>query len=93
MRLPNTHLTACFRNRPVIRAWLFGSQADGTATEESDVDIVMEPDCSKPIGLAFIRMVWSLEEIVGKKVDLVTADGLSPFVWPYAEPQKLLTYA
>ena len=85
-------LAAYFRTQPVIRAWLFGSQADGTATEESDVDILVELDYSQHIGLEFIQMIWDLEEIVGKKVDLVTEKGLSPHVRPYVEPQKILIY-
>lgn len=85
-------LAAYFRTQPVIRAWLFGSQADGTATEESDVDILVELDYSQHIGLEFIQMIWDLEAIVGKKVDLVTEKGLSPHVRPYVEPQKILIY-
>jgi hypothetical protein len=85
-------LNAYFQTRPVIRAWLFGSQADGTATEESDVDILAELDYSQHIGLEFIQMIWDLEAIVGRKMDLVTADGLSPFIKPLIEPQKRLIY-
>lgn len=88
----SNRLSVYFRTQPVIRAWLFGSQADGTATEESDVDILVELDYSQPIGLEFIQMIWDLEEIVGKKVDLVTQKGLSPHVQPYVEPQKILIY-
>ena len=33
-----------------------------------------------------------LEELLGRKVDLVATDGLSPFVKPVIEAEKLLIY-
>ncbi len=81
-----------FKTQPVIRAWLFGSQSDGTATEESDVDILVELDYTKMIGLEFIQMGWDLEKITHKKVDLVLADGVSKFIAPYIEKQKKIIY-
>ncbi len=54
---------------------LFGSAAKGTATKESDVDILIE--FNKPIGFKFVRLVEYLEEILGKKVDVITKDGLN----------------
>ena len=43
--------------KPVLRAWLFGSQADGTATDNSDVDILLEFDHTQPIGLQYVQ-IW-----------------------------------
>ncbi|MEJ0054972.1 MAG: nucleotidyltransferase domain-containing protein [Bacteroidota bacterium] len=44
-----------FMNRPIRRAYVFGSYARKTAIRErSDLDILVELDHSKPIGLKFL---------------------------------------
>lgn len=59
---------------------LFGSVARGQEMPESDVDILVEFDPAfDRIGLfAFIRLRHRLEELLGRKVDLVTPDALKP---------------
>lgn len=84
--------SAYFEEQPVLRAWLFGSQAEGTADEHSDVDILVELDYSEHIGLRFVKMWLELSAILGRKVDLVPTDGLSPFIASYVEQQKMLIY-
>ena len=54
----------------------FGAYARREQTEESDVDILVE--FSGPIGWRFIDLKDELEEILGKKVDLVTKNALKP---------------
>lgn len=81
-----------FEEQPVLRAWIFGSYADGNANEDSDVDILVELDPSVPVGLYFIQMIFDLEEITGKKIDLVTYSSLSLFLKPFVESQKRLIY-
>jgi hypothetical protein len=51
---------------------IFGSFARGEQKEESDIDILVE--FNKPIGLAFIELGDFLSEVLGVKVDLVTAE-------------------
>jgi hypothetical protein len=58
----------------VEKIGLFGSVAAGTDNDSSDIDLVVE--FSRPMGLKFIRLVEFLEGILGRKVDLVTRDGL-----------------
>lgn len=55
---------------------LFGSFARGEQTEDSDVDILVE--FTEPVGWEFIDLKDELEEILGKKVDLVTKNALKP---------------
>lgn len=59
---------------------LFGSVVRGEEMPESDVDILVEFDPTfDRIGLfAFIRLRYRLEELLGRKVDLVTPDALKP---------------
>ena len=78
--------------QPVLRAWLFGSYAAGTATESSDVDILVELDHSVPVGLRFIQMWRELQELLGIKTDLVTVNGLSPHIRHFVDAQKKLVY-
>ena len=82
-----------FSDKPVKRVYLFGSYARNTAVEgSSDVDIVLELDYSKPIGMKFFSYQRELEDILHKKVDVVTSDGLSKYVRPYIEKDKILIY-
>ena len=53
---------------------LFGSYAKGTPTEASDVDVVVE--FARPIGLRFIKFTEYLEELLGKRVDVLTNAGI-----------------
>jgi predicted nucleotidyltransferase len=54
----------------------FGSFARGEEKEESDIDILVE--LSKPLGWDFIELKEYLEEVLEKKVDLVTMNALKP---------------
>ena len=40
-----------FKTQPVLKAWLFGSYARGEETPDSDVDILVDLDYSKPVVL------------------------------------------
>lgn len=63
-----------FTEYSVKEIGIFGSYADETNTEESDIDILVEFD--KPIGWKFFSLELYLEKIFGKKVDLVTKNAL-----------------
>lgn len=58
----------------VSRIGIFGSVAKGTMTEDSDLDIVVE--FRRPIGFKFIRLVEYLESLFGKRVDVITKNGI-----------------
>ena len=61
---------------PIDEMALFGSQAAGTATKSSDVDILVS--FSGSIGIQFIDLADELEVILGRKVDLITRESLKP---------------
>lgn len=82
-----------FHSQPVMKAWLFGSWSRGQATETSDVDLLVELDYSQPVGLEFIQMRLDLQQLLGRKVDLVSARGLSKYIEPIIESEKKLIYA
>ncbi len=55
---------------------IFGSVSRGDDTSESDVDILVEFD--KPIGIQFVDLAIELENILKKKVDLVSRNAIKP---------------
>lgn len=66
---------------PIKELGIFGSIVRGDDTSQSDVDILVEFDDSKPIGFfEFIRLENSLSKLLQQKVDLVTKDALKPFI-------------
>ena len=58
----------------VSRIGLFGSIANNTMTEDSDLGFVVE--FKRPIGFKFNRLVEYLENLFGKEVDVLTNDGI-----------------
>jgi len=85
-------IAICFRNKPVKRAFLFGSASRKEDDEQSDVDILVELDYSKPIGLGFVRMQLELEELLKRKVDLLTSNSVSKYIQPFIDSEKILIY-
>ena len=58
---------------------LFGSFARGEDGPESDIDLIV--DFFSPTGfLALVRLERELSEIMGRKVDLLTEDAISPYI-------------
>ena len=72
-------LAEYFKTQPVLKAWLFGSFSREEQTPDSDVDILVLLDKSRPIGLKFFGMWSDLEDLLGRKVDLVSEGTLLPF--------------
>ena len=60
-----------FADKPVEKAWLFGSFARNEQANDSDIDLLVELDFSQPIGLEYVHWRMDLEEKLGRKVDLV----------------------
>lgn len=81
-----------FADKPVKRAYLFGSFARGDADDRSDVDILVELDYSQKIGLKFLSMQIALEEMLNRKVDFVTERSLEAFMRPFVEKERMLLY-
>jgi predicted nucleotidyltransferase len=82
-----------FSKQPVLKAYVFGSYSKGTENENSDIDLLVELDYSQPIGLEFIQMQLDLQNLLSKKVDLVSARGLSKYLKPILDKEKKLIYA
>jgi predicted nucleotidyltransferase len=74
IRLMKEHYNVLMTEYGVSRIGIFGSVVKGTVTEDSDLDIVVE--FKRPIGFKFNRLVEYLENLFGRKVDVVTKDGI-----------------
>ena len=73
----SSHMEILTKGYHVKNIGIFGSFVRKEASEESDIDILVE--FSQPIGLIeFIRLEEYLHEILGIKVDLVAKDGIKP---------------
>lgn len=58
----------------VSKIGLFGSFADGSQHENSDIDLLVE--LKNPIGWKFFSLQLFLENVFNRKVDLVTYNAL-----------------
>lgn len=67
----------------VDRLGLFGSFSKDTITESSDVDLLVEFNPEKKTFDNFIELSFFLEELFGRKVELVTPQSLSKFIGPH----------
>ncbi len=73
----------------VKRIALFGSYAKGQATENSDIDLLVEFSGAATAS-GFFGLQFYLEDLFGKPIDLVTENALRPEFRPYVE-RGLLT--
>jgi predicted nucleotidyltransferase len=56
--------------------YIFGSYARGEATDDSDVDVMIQRKGSKIIGIMIGALYEDLSESLGKPLDLVTTETL-----------------
>jgi len=82
-----------FIGKPVKRAFVFGSYARKEADYNSDLDIIVELDHSnEPIGINFFVFQNELEDLLHKKIDLVSDGGISKYIKPIIDKEKILIY-
>jgi uncharacterized protein len=67
----------------VANIGLFGSFVNGQQTPVSDIDVLVEFRPEHHTFDSFMEVSFLLEELFGRKVDLVTPDALSPYIGPH----------
>ncbi|MGH9834467.1 MAG: type VII toxin-antitoxin system MntA family adenylyltransferase antitoxin [Blastocatellia bacterium] len=67
------------RQNDVSRIGVFGSMARGEATEQSDIDLLLEFSKRKSL-LGVVMLEQQLTEALGRKVDLLTEAAISPYL-------------
>ena len=82
-----------FNHKPITKVWVFGSYARGEQTPDSDIDLLVEYETGYRPGLFGISMlIEELEEITGKKIDLVENGYLYPRIQKEVDSEKLKIY-
>ena len=82
-----------FATKPVVKAYLFGSYARGENGPDSDIDILVTFDKGARVSLFdHLGMIYELQDLLGKEVDLVTEGTLLPYIAQTAEKDKVLIY-
>ena len=80
--------------QPVLKAWVFGSFSRGEQTPSSDVDIIVVFDEKAEVSLiGYVRIQYELENIIGRKGDLVEDGSLLPFAVESANRDRKMIYA
>ncbi len=95
MTLSSQHIKTIrqfFSGLPVKKAYLFGSYSRNEANENSDIDILVELDHSTPIGMRFFTYKDDLQHLLKKKVDIVSDEGISKYIKPIIDEEKVLIY-
>lgn len=85
-------INSFFKDKPVKKVYLFGSFARGEAQAGSDIDLYLELDYQKNIGLAFYGWFEQLKELLNLEVDIVTTNSASRYIKPFIEKDKRLIY-
>lgn len=67
----------------VRRLALFGSFARGEASAGSDVDILVEFGAEQKTYDRFLELSELLERLLQRRVEVVTTEGLSPYIGPH----------
>lgn len=69
------------QRRGVLHAAVFGSVARSEVSEESDIDILIDLDATRPIGLfAYANLKLYINELLGEKADVVNRKTLKPLL-------------
>jgi predicted nucleotidyltransferase len=83
------------RDLGVRRIALFGSVQRGEANPDSDVDLLVEFAPGEKTARRFFALYDLLEEVIDRRVELVTTEALSPHIGPYilAEAEDVIRRA
>ncbi len=93
-QLPEDRIREYCARQPIARLSLFGSATRNELTPESDIDLLVEYLPDTPVSLFDMGgHLTDLSEIIGRRVDLCTPDGLSPYIRDEILESARLIYA
>lgn len=71
------------RKLGVSRLGLFGSFVREQQDSDSDVDVLVEFERGRKTYDNFVQVAFLLEELFGRRVELITPEALSPYIGPH----------
>lgn len=77
--------TDILKKYKVRRIGLFGSYVRGEEKRHSDIDFLVEFE--EATFDNFMDLIFTLEDLFKKKVELITNGNLSPYIKPYVEKE------
>ena len=81
LNLPIQEIREYCERQPIARLSVFGSAAKAELRPDSDIDFLIEYMPDARVGLFDMGgHLMDFEDIVGRKVDLVTPTGLCPYI-------------
>lgn len=78
--VPHEEIAAFCERHHIVRMWLFGSVLRDDFGPESDVDVLVEFEPGHTPGFMFARIQDELAQLLGRRVDLGTPNGLSHYI-------------
>ena len=72
------------------RVYLFGSYARGEERKDSDIDLRIDKGSIR--GLQFAGLLGDLEEALGRRVDLISTNGMDDQFLHAIQPEEVLLY-
>ncbi len=86
-------INAYLSHELIDKAWVFGSFSRNEEDENSDIDLLVQFSKDKKITLFYyLRLKNKLENLTGKKIDLVEAGQLKNFAKDSFAKDKILIY-
>ena len=76
----------------IKNAYLFGSYARGEANEDSDVDVIIDDNGNIKGLIALSGFRLDLADELGKDVDVLTMDAVSPRFFNLVKDDRVLVY-
>lgn len=84
---------AALRARGVSHAALFGSVARGESRPDSDIDIMIEIDPDKTVGIYdYVDLKEYIVALFDNPVDVINRDSLKPHIAPAATAQAIYAF-
>lgn len=88
-----TKITEYLEKQPVEKVWLFGSYARNEENENSDIDLLIRFIRPNKIDLFdYVGIKQDLEDLTGRKIDLVEEGHEAEKVKPFIQRDKQLIY-
>ena len=81
-----------FADKPITRAYVFGSYARGDANEQSDIDLLIDWDYAQHIGWGYVSAWRELKERLNKEIDFVSLKWIDPSLEEMINRDKQLIY-